>query len=302
MKKVFIGSSSEQKDTMREIACWLEEFGVEPVLWSDIGVFVPGCYTLDALVKQSQEVDAAIFVFSDDDKIWYRNDLIGTVRDNVLLEYGLFCGRLSRKNVIMVVKGSTRIATDLEGITYIDITNRNSANRKLKNWLESIRLINNNYLHEISIGCKDLMTFDQKGYASKIFAISDNNGWTEIQVDYSSFGGHDEPAYAGVYVNLNPAGNISIDKEITFEICFLDDNLDQILLELKGEELKHSQSILIRKSDIQDDGKIHIKIDEIDSEVATNLSQIVFCTYPGHFSNMECKNAKYRIRNFTFDN
>jgi hypothetical protein len=40
--KVFIGSSSEAKQEMRNIARWLEEERHQALLWDEPGVFVPG--------------------------------------------------------------------------------------------------------------------------------------------------------------------------------------------------------------------------------------------------------------------
>jgi hypothetical protein len=42
--KVFIGSSTEAKREMREVASWLEAEGHEALPWDKPGVFVPGEY------------------------------------------------------------------------------------------------------------------------------------------------------------------------------------------------------------------------------------------------------------------
>ena len=73
--KVFIGSSREQEERAQDIANWLEKLGIESIVWNEVGAFIPGQYTLDDLVRLSNEVDAAIFVFAADDKTWYRKDL-----------------------------------------------------------------------------------------------------------------------------------------------------------------------------------------------------------------------------------
>ena len=44
--KVFIGSSSEAKQEMRNIARWLEEERHQALLWDEPGVFVPGEHLL----------------------------------------------------------------------------------------------------------------------------------------------------------------------------------------------------------------------------------------------------------------
>ncbi|MGJ0701512.1 TIR domain-containing protein [Clostridium perfringens] len=45
--------------------------------------------------------------------------------DNVLLEYGLFAGELGEENVIFICKGNPKIATDLKGITHLDLKDGN---------------------------------------------------------------------------------------------------------------------------------------------------------------------------------
>ena len=68
-------------------------------------------------------VDAAVLIFSEDDQVWYRGDLGSQPRDNVLIEYGLFLGRLGQPRVIFCVRGKPRIAQDLQGITFCNLSN-----------------------------------------------------------------------------------------------------------------------------------------------------------------------------------
>ena len=85
----------------------------------------------DALIDLSKNVDAAVFIFGEDDKIWFRGEGTMTVRDNVLLEYGLFSGKLSKVNTIFLCEGRPKLASDLEGITWGDVGKKNSAKIKL---------------------------------------------------------------------------------------------------------------------------------------------------------------------------
>ena len=87
--RIFIASSGERLNTAIEVGSWLESMNVEPVLWNEPEVFPLGVYTWDALIDLSKNVDAAVFIFGEDDKIWFRGEGTMTVRDNVLLEYGL---------------------------------------------------------------------------------------------------------------------------------------------------------------------------------------------------------------------
>ena len=108
--------------------------------WSDGSIFVAGDSTLESLLKVSKEVDGAIFIFSDDDLTWCRDEVNGSVRDNVLFEYGLFMGSLDEKRVVIANKNKPKLASDLAGVKYID-ANRGEAlvKQELKAWLSRIR-------------------------------------------------------------------------------------------------------------------------------------------------------------------
>lgn len=143
--EIFMGSSSEAKDYMEEIALKLEDLKAEPLLWnsSGKGIFIPGTNTIDALLAIAKRVRAAVFIFNADDKIWNDKSALessNTVRDNVLFEYGLFMGALSKENVCFVCKGKPQLASDLKGITYIDgDLGDTQVKFKLKDWLNAIK-------------------------------------------------------------------------------------------------------------------------------------------------------------------
>lgn len=177
--KIFIGSSKEQIDNVKRVASWLENWGHNPQLWTDESTFPLGQNTWDSLITISENVDGAIFIFGEDDKTWFRDQSIMSVRDNVLLEYGLFSGKLSRDRVIFLCEGSPEISSDLLGITTTDIGKPNNAERKLKIWIDSIAKIKKNELLDGKFYITDLyQTFNnilQKNkhiHTIKIFAIS----------------------------------------------------------------------------------------------------------------------------------
>lgn len=145
--EIFIGSSSGMVDYMDEIALKLEKLKETPLLWNDEskGIFVPGTSTIDSLIEISERVKAAIFIFNKDDKVWFNGkDLItgdseDAVRDNVLFEYGLFMGTLGKGKVCIVCKGNPHIASDLQGITYIDGDSGDTQVKlKLKSWVDRV--------------------------------------------------------------------------------------------------------------------------------------------------------------------
>lgn len=138
--KVFIGSSKEAEDEMERVAIMLEDLECDVLTWKDTSVFVAGDFTLDSLINITKEVDAAVFVFNGEDETWYRGESVQSVRDNVLLEYGLFIGNKGRKNVVFMCKNNPKIATDLLGVTYLrSEQGDNSLKRDVRNWINSIK-------------------------------------------------------------------------------------------------------------------------------------------------------------------
>lgn len=139
VKKVFIGSSKEAIKEMERIAIFLEEFDCEVITWNNPKTFIAGDFTLESLVDMSNRVDAAIFVFNGEDETWYRDNLVKSVRDNVLLEYGLFLGTIGRKSTIFMCKNKPKIATDLLGINYLNGEKKDFSLRKdIELWLERL--------------------------------------------------------------------------------------------------------------------------------------------------------------------
>lgn len=145
--EIFIGSSSGMVDYMDIIALKLEQMNEVPLLWNDESknIFVPGTSTIDSLLEITDRVKAAIFIFNEDDTVWFNgNDSIidkseNAVRDNVLFEYGLFMGALGKGKVCFVCKGNPHIASDLQGITYINgDSGETQVKTKLKSWIARV--------------------------------------------------------------------------------------------------------------------------------------------------------------------
>lgn len=138
--KIFIGSSSETLSDVEMVASWIEEAGHTPIPWNDARAFSLGTYTFAGLTKIAKEVDAAVFIFSEDDNVWYRSDTAKQPRDNVMIEYGLFIGTLGQERVVFCRKGNPRTATDLLGVVYVNIGSgyMSTARYRLRSWLNSV--------------------------------------------------------------------------------------------------------------------------------------------------------------------
>lgn len=120
MKKptVFIGSSSEGKTIAQCVRQQLKGDAVVTI-WYE-GVFGLGKGTLESLYEDAiDRFDFAVLVLTPDDMVKSRKSMSQAPRDNVLLECGLFIGRLGRDRTFMVFDSDKKIKlpSDLAGVT-----------------------------------------------------------------------------------------------------------------------------------------------------------------------------------------
>lgn len=115
--KIFIGSSVEGLSVAYAIQQNLTN-DAESTVW-DQGVFKLSLTNIESLTNVLGEVDFGVFVFSPDDITNIRGRKKSSVRDNVLFEFGLFIGKLSRQRVFFVIPEDEdlKIPTDILGIT-----------------------------------------------------------------------------------------------------------------------------------------------------------------------------------------
>ncbi|MGK5076546.1 TIR domain-containing protein [Janthinobacterium sp. ZB1P44] len=114
--KVFIASSVEGLNVAYNTQSNLEH-DCDATVWPQ-GVFRISVSPLDSLVRQVENSDFAIFVFTPDDAVTMRKESVNTVRDNVIFELGLFLGRLGRERCFIVAPNvPMHIPTDLVGVT-----------------------------------------------------------------------------------------------------------------------------------------------------------------------------------------
>ena len=147
--EIFIGSSSRdnaKREAIR-IASVLEDLKHKPIFWDEAETFTISRNTWDILDQISNRVQAAIFIFSKDDKmesVLGNNDNY-SVRDNVILEFGFFTGKLGIEKVAFVkTEKDLHIATDLNGLTYIEGDSKYKSRLKIMDWLEKIENKNTN--------------------------------------------------------------------------------------------------------------------------------------------------------------
>lgn len=115
---VFIASSSEAISVAEAVHIKLEQ-DLRPRLW--VNAFDLSSITITTLMNKTKEVDYAVFVFHPDDKTLIREKEYSTIRDNVLLELGMFIGSLGLERCFILAPKSAestfRLPTDLAGVT-----------------------------------------------------------------------------------------------------------------------------------------------------------------------------------------
>ena len=116
---VFIGSSSERLPVAKAIQLNLDH-SCDVTIWSQ-GVFGLSGGTLETLVEKLDDFDFAILVLTSDDLTLSRSKRQGSPRDNVLIELGMFIGKIGRERIFAVYDrtASLKITTDLAGVTLV---------------------------------------------------------------------------------------------------------------------------------------------------------------------------------------
>ena len=116
---LFIASAGRSKQVAHKLQKLLVP-EIEATVW-DQDFIRPGDYTLDRLLDRLHEFDFGVFVFTPDDVLNIGRKQFQVTRDNVVLELGMFLGRLGRRRCVVVAPRGVKelhIATDLLGLTF----------------------------------------------------------------------------------------------------------------------------------------------------------------------------------------
>lgn len=120
--RVFIGSSSEGLETARYLKKQLSRTN-ECEIW-DEGVFGLNESYLETLLKIPNVYDFAVLVATRDDKLKTRRKLFDAPRDNVIFEFGIFLGKLSKRRVYILLEDGVKLPSDLMGITVLSFNRK----------------------------------------------------------------------------------------------------------------------------------------------------------------------------------
>jgi phosphoglycolate phosphatase-like HAD superfamily hydrolase len=116
--RVFIGSSKEQLALAQAVQSNIEH-ETEPTVWRQ-GVFELSRPAIESLLRALDNSDFGIFVLAPDDLAMVRNERQLVVRDNVILELGMFIGGLGIERTFFIVPRNSEelhIPSDIFGLT-----------------------------------------------------------------------------------------------------------------------------------------------------------------------------------------
>lgn len=119
--RIFLISSLEAKEVAECLQAKLIKEGMMTRLWTD-EVFGASSYPLDSLKDVLDESDFAIAIAQGDDLVHTRGVTRPAPRDNVLVELGMFIGRLGRERSFLVVPKedeAVSLPSDFKGLTPI---------------------------------------------------------------------------------------------------------------------------------------------------------------------------------------
>ena len=129
--RIFIGSSTENLDIAYAVQENLDH-DADCTVWTQ-DVFQLSKSAMESLVVALDDFEAGIFVFTPSDVTTLRGADFQTVRDNVILELGMFIGRRGRERTFIIVPrgvADLHLPTDLLGVTAATYEGA----RRDKNW------------------------------------------------------------------------------------------------------------------------------------------------------------------------
>jgi hypothetical protein len=185
--KIFIGSSTEGLDIAYAVQENLQNDG-EITVWTQ-GVFQLSTPIITSLLKQLNNFDFAIFVFSMEDMVKMRGTELSTVRDNVIFETGLFAGRLGIERVYFIKPGGQqemRLPTDLLGVVAGEYDNRIDNNfvaatgvfcNQVRQNIRRLHAIKTEDSSEVDISP------DYENDLAMLFSYLEDHGWTTMSFE-----------------------------------------------------------------------------------------------------------------------
>jgi hypothetical protein len=116
--RIFVASSSLAIPQARKFIEACGGKGIKFVPWWDH--FKPGHTTYEQLLSVVKKVDRAVVLLTPEHKTKTGKTSQMLPNVNVLLEFGLFLGRLGKRGVVVIKFGKVFIPSDIHGLNYID--------------------------------------------------------------------------------------------------------------------------------------------------------------------------------------
>jgi hypothetical protein len=116
--KIFVASSREAKHLAEAVQQNLEDYA-DVTVW-DQDAIEPTENVIDGLIRNCRQSQFGVFVISPDDQAMIRNQEVDIVRDNVILELGMFMGRAGKERSFLIRPNSpskVHLPSDLDGLT-----------------------------------------------------------------------------------------------------------------------------------------------------------------------------------------
>ncbi len=123
-RKVFLVYDHDG-ETKREVQQFLSRLGLTPIVFDELPT--EGRTTIE-LIEDHSAVDFAVVLLTPDDVAYSRRQPempLDRARQNVVLELGYFMAKLERRKVRALRKGDIENPSDLHGIIYIQIDQKN---------------------------------------------------------------------------------------------------------------------------------------------------------------------------------
>lgn len=184
--KVAVFSSGRDKEICDDIKVHCSS-DAEINLWST-DIFSVGGTTMQSLVETAHSVDFAVFIITSDDELYKDGLIVKMPNDNVIMEYGLFCGIIGGSRSILFVENdkTIRMPSNLDGITQIRFEKNDTHTACIKLKRHFLEMGAKNNINEVyyrrRIPGKRL--FQHKGF----YPIAIQQGTNEPKIDYDIYG------------------------------------------------------------------------------------------------------------------
>lgn len=119
---VFLGSSKEKSKELEILADLIRTHALVE-LWTDHSLWQAGDFVLESLLTLVPRCDFAVLIFSKDDLTESRGITLGSPRDNVVFEAGLFMSQIGRQRTLIVApqggEHELKVLSDFAGLNLI---------------------------------------------------------------------------------------------------------------------------------------------------------------------------------------